>query len=196
MAGRSRVVAGVFGGGHAGRLEAESVAVEGERALEVAHRQRDHVDAALHHRLTPFLSDSRFSRFLSRSQWRPLHRVLRRARRDGRRLARELLRTREGSRSHSLISRSSSSISRRLAWIVACHGSGRSSRASSWRPRTPKRSETGQGLPCVSRTACTRCFKLERWRTRCSRQRARSRSARTSGGQPDRRHEVTAAELG
>jgi hypothetical protein len=33
----------------------------------------------------------------------------------------------------------------------------------------------------VSKTACTRCFKLERWRTRCSRQRARSRSARTSG---------------
>jgi Family of unknown function (DUF5996) len=51
----------------------------------------------------------------------------------------------------------------------------------SWRPRTPKRSETGQGLPWVSKTACTRCLRLERWRTRCKRQRARSRSARTSG---------------
>ena len=26
----------------------------------------------------------------------------------------------------------------------------------------PNRSETGQGLPWVSRTACTRCFRLER----------------------------------
>jgi hypothetical protein len=33
----------------------------------------------------------------------------------------------------------------------------------------------------VSSTACTRCFKLERWRTSCKRQRARSRSARTRG---------------
>src|SRR5438034_4469943 len=65
--------------------------------------------------------------------------------------------------------------------MVACQGSGRPSRASSWRPRTPNRAETGQGLPCVSKTACTRCFKLERWRTRCKRQRARSRSARTMG---------------
>src|SRR5215218_2618731 len=45
----------------------------------------------------------------------------------------------------------------------------------------PAAAETEQGLPCVRRTACTRCLKLERWRTRCSRQRARSRSARTSG---------------
>jgi hypothetical protein len=37
------------------------------------------------------------------------------------------------------------------------------------------------GLPWVSSAAWTRCFRLERWRTRCSRQRARSRSARTRG---------------
>jgi hypothetical protein len=42
-AGRIRVIVGVFGGSYAVRLEAESVAVEGKRALEVAHRQRDHV---------------------------------------------------------------------------------------------------------------------------------------------------------
>jgi hypothetical protein len=49
----------------------------------------------------------------------------------------------------------------------------------------------------VSSTACTRCFKLERWRTRCSRQRARPRSASDSRiGQPDRRHQIAARQLG
>ena len=38
-----------------------------------------------------------------------------------------------------------------------------------------------QGLPCVSKVAWMRCFRLERWRTRCKRNRARSRSARTRG---------------
>ena len=35
--------------------------------------------------------------------------------------------------------------------------------------------------PVARRIACTRCFRLERWRTRCRRQRSRSRSARTRG---------------
>ena len=53
-----------------------------------------------------------------------------------------------------------------------------------------------QGLPCVSSTAWT-LLRLERWRTRCSRQRARSRSARMRGsGSQIAGTRVTPAKLG
>jgi hypothetical protein len=45
----------------------------------------------------------------------------------------------------------------------------------------PNRSDTGQGWPNASRVAWIRFFNAVRCRTRCSRQRARSRSARTVG---------------
>jgi hypothetical protein len=48
----------------------------------------------------------------------------------------------------------------------------------------------------VSRTACTRCFKLERWHTKCSRQRPLALGAYARVGQPDRGHQVTPCELG
>ena len=52
---------------------------------------------------------------------------------------------------------------------------------SSSRPPAPNRSDTGHGWPKASRVAWMRFFNAVRWRTRCSRQRARSRSARTVG---------------
>jgi hypothetical protein len=49
-AGRG-VVAGELGSDHTGRVEPEAVAVEREGPIEVAHRERDHVDARLHRSL-------------------------------------------------------------------------------------------------------------------------------------------------
>ena len=76
--------------------------------------------------------------------------------------------------------RSRSSIIATLASTPSRHGSGKSRRASSSRPWRPKRSETGQRCPKASSWAWTRCFSELRLRTKNSRQRARSRSARSS----------------
>ena len=66
--------------------------------------------------------------------------------------------------------------------MFCVQGSGSARRPSSSRPDSPKRSETGQGLPKASRLAWIRFFSITRWRTRWSRKRARSRSARISRG--------------
>ena len=47
-AGRVCFVAGEPGAGHAGGFEAEPVAVEGERSVEVVDRKCDDVDVRLH----------------------------------------------------------------------------------------------------------------------------------------------------
>src|SRR5215203_2896815 len=67
------------------------------------------------------------------------------------------------------------------AAVVPAHGSGSLSRSRSCRPPDPNRSLVGHGRPNASSVACTRFLSATRWRTRCSRHRARSRSARTSG---------------
>src|SRR5215218_9641362 len=67
------------------------------------------------------------------------------------------------------------------AAVVPAHGSGSLSRSRSCRPPDPTRSLVGHGRPNASSVACTRFLSATRWRTRCSRHRARSRSARTSG---------------
>jgi hypothetical protein len=72
-------------------------------------------------------------------------------------------------------------MSRSAAATSPAHGSGSARPASSRRPAAPNRSATGQGWPKASSVAWIRFFSAVRWRTRCSRQRARSRSARTAG---------------
>jgi hypothetical protein len=67
------------------------------------------------------------------------------------------------------------------AAMVPAHGSGSPSRSRSCRPPGPNRSLVGHGRPNASSVACTRFLSATRWRTRCSRHRARSRSARTCG---------------
>ena len=49
------------------------------------------------------------------------------------------------------------------------------------RPAIQNRCETGQGLPKLIRLEWMRFFNITRWRTRWTRNRARSRSARTAG---------------
>jgi hypothetical protein len=69
----------------------------------------------------------------------------------------------------------------RAAARLLIPGSGSARRASSARPPAPTRSLTGQGVPKASRVAWMRLVSAVRWRTRCSRNGARSRSARTPG---------------
>ena len=47
-AGSGVVAALVFGADHTARAETESIAIEGERAFQVVHREREHVDAGFH----------------------------------------------------------------------------------------------------------------------------------------------------
>src|SRR5215218_5482814 len=61
------------------------------------------------------------------------------------------------------------------------HGSGIASRSSNSRPARPNRSDTGHGWPKVISVAWMRFFSVVRWRTRCRRNRASSRSRRIEG---------------
>ena len=72
-------------------------------------------------------------------------------------------------------------MSPRLTSTLRRHGSGISRRSSSSRPASPNRSETGHGCPKVISVAWMRFFSVVRWRTRCSRKRASSRSRRMLG---------------
>ena len=63
----------------------------------------------------------------------------------------------------------------------ARHGSGISRRSSSSRPSSPNRSVTGQGCPKAISVAWMRFLSIDLCSTRCSRNRACSRSARTRG---------------
>ena len=62
---------------------------------------------------------------------------------------------------------------------------------------TPNRSLTGTGWPNAMRVAWIRFLRAVRWRTRWSRNLARSRSARFAGsGSSDRGHEIASGQLG
>ena len=86
-----------------------------------------------------------------------------------------------------------------LASVVECQGSGSSRRASSLRPDSPKRSETGQGRPKANSVAWMRFFKAPTW---CTRWRAKASAialaahSSREGGEIARRHEIEARELG
>src|SRR6266545_2190099 len=83
--------------------------------------------------------------------------------------------------SHPWICSSRLSIKARLARSVDAHGSGNRRRSSKLRPPAPNRSLPGLGTPCWNRIEWTRFFSELRCLTRCSRKRARSRSALTAG---------------
>jgi hypothetical protein len=65
------------------------------------------------------------------------------------------------------------------------HGSGRSGGPAADGRQRQSRSLTGHGVAKATKVAWRRCLRAVRWQTRWSRHRARSRSARTPGGQPD-----------